>query len=61
IVYFLIRIPLSFITFLKAHVSTSALKKIEDKLESNGFNIIEKKFFLFDSLELIRAKKRLEE
>ncbi|MHA1273124.1 MAG: corrinoid protein-associated methyltransferase CpaM, partial [Promethearchaeota archaeon] len=61
IVYFLIRIPLAFITFLKAHVSTSALKKVEDKLVSNGFNIIEKKFFLFDSLELIRAKKRLEE
>jgi len=55
----LIRVPISLITFFKTHLSTKPLNKIDEKLQINNFEIIEKKLFLYDSLIMIRAKKIL--
>jgi len=57
IIYSFIKIPLKFITFLKSQLTTKALKKIEERLENKGFQIIDQKLYLLDSLKLIRAKK----
>ena len=57
LLYFIIRIPIAFINFLKAHVSTKRLKNLEEKLEDHKFKIIEQKLYLYDSLILIRLKK----
>jgi demethylmenaquinone methyltransferase/2-methoxy-6-polyprenyl-1,4-benzoquinol methylase len=57
IMYFFVRIPLAFINFLKAHVSTSSLKNFDEKLEANNFLILEEHLYLLDTLKLIRAKK----
>lgn len=60
IVYFFIRIPLAFINFLKAHVSTSALKGFDEKLEAFNFMILEEHLYLLDTLKLVRARKKEE-
>ncbi len=59
VLYFIIRIPISFINFLKAHISTNPLKDLEEKIEDHKFKIIEQKLYLFDSLIFMRIKKRL--
>jgi ubiquinone/menaquinone biosynthesis C-methylase UbiE len=58
LLYFIIRIPIAFINFLKAHISTKRLKNLEEKLEDHKFKIIEQKSYLYDSLILIRLKKQ---
>jgi len=58
ILYFIIRIPIAFINFLKAHISTKRLKNLEEKLVGHKFKIIEKKLYLYDSLILMRLKKQ---
>ncbi len=57
VLYFIIRIPLALITFMKAHVSTKSLKNIEKRLQNHSFIIIEEKLYLLDSLKIIRSKK----
>ena len=59
LLYFLIKTPISFFNFLRAHISTSRLKDLKEKLEEHKFKIIDQKLFLFDSLILIRIKKQL--
>ena len=59
LLYFFIKIPLVFINFLKAHISTNPLKSLEEKFEVHKFVIIEQKLYLLDSLILIRLKKQL--
>ncbi|MFX1322029.1 MAG: corrinoid protein-associated methyltransferase CpaM [Promethearchaeota archaeon] len=57
VLYFIIRIPLALITFIKAHVSTKSLEDIEKRLENHSFIIIEEKLYLLDSFKIIRSKK----
>jgi ubiquinone/menaquinone biosynthesis C-methylase UbiE len=57
ILYFFVRIPLAFINFLKAHVSTSSLKSFDEKLGAHNFLILEEHLYLLDTLKLVRAKK----
>jgi len=57
IIYFLIRIPLVFITFIKSHASTKRLKNFEKKLNECKLEIVEEKLYLLDTLKLIRIKK----
>lgn len=57
VLYFLIRIPLVFITFLKSHLTTKPLKNIEERLKDHRFQILEDKLYLLDSLKLMRTKK----
>ncbi len=57
VLYFIIRIPLALITFIKAHVSTKSLEDIEKRLQNHSFIIIEEKLYLLDSLKIIRSKK----
>ncbi len=59
IVYFIIRIPLVFITFIKSQLTTKALKNIEIRLKEHNFNVIEEKLYLLDTLKLLRVKKEL--
>ncbi|MFX1501461.1 MAG: corrinoid protein-associated methyltransferase CpaM [Promethearchaeota archaeon] len=58
IVYFIIRIPLVFITFLKSQLTTKRLNDIERRLEDHNFKIIEEKLYLLDTLKLFRTKKK---
>ncbi len=58
IVYFIIRIPLVLITFLKSQLTTKRLKDIEKRLEAHNFKIIEEKLYLLDTLKLFRTKKK---
>ncbi len=57
IVYFFVRIPLVIITYFKSQLTTNYLKNIEKRLESHNFSLIEEKYFLLDTLKLIRLKK----
>lgn len=58
ILYFAIRVPLVFITFLFTNLSTKSLKNINNHLKENNFIILEEKKYLLDSLSLIRVKKQ---
>ncbi|MFW9989230.1 MAG: corrinoid protein-associated methyltransferase CpaM [Candidatus Odinarchaeota archaeon] len=58
IIYFIIRIPLVLITFLKSQLTTKRLKDIEKRLEAHHFKILEEKFYLLDTLKLFRIKKK---
>ena len=58
VVYFIIRIPLVLITFLKSQLTTKPLKDIEKRLENNNFEIVEEKLYLLDTLKLFRIKKK---
>lgn len=57
VLYFIIRIPLALITFIKAHVSTKSLEDIKKRLQNHSFIIIEERLYLLDSLKIIRSKK----
>ena len=59
IIYFIIKIPLSFITFTRSHITTNSLKNIEQRLKDHNFQIIEEKQYLLETLKLIRVKKIL--
>ena len=61
LLYFFIKIPITFFNFLKAHISTNPLKNLEEKLLDHNFKIVEQKLFLFDSLILMLLKKQLNE
>ena len=58
ILYFIIRIPIAFINFLKAHISTKPLKNFEERLEEHNFQVVEEKLYLLDTLKLMRIKKK---
>jgi len=58
VLYFMIRIPIAFINFLKAHVSTKPLKNFEERLNDHNFQIEEEKLYLLDTLKLMRIKKQ---
>ena len=58
VLYFTIRLPLVFITYLFTNLSTKSLKNINNRLLENNFMIIEEKKYLLDSLCLIRVKKQ---
>ncbi|MFX1393349.1 MAG: class I SAM-dependent methyltransferase, partial [Promethearchaeota archaeon] len=57
ILYFIVRIPIAFINFVKVHVSTKPLRNFEDRLKKHNFQIIEEKLYLLDTLKLMRIKK----
>lgn len=57
VLYVIIRIPLTLMTFIKAHITTKSLKNIEKRLENHSFIIKEEKLYLLDSLKIIRSKK----
>ncbi|MFX1570135.1 MAG: corrinoid protein-associated methyltransferase CpaM [Promethearchaeota archaeon] len=59
ILYFIIRGPLVFVTFLKSQLSTKALKNFEERLKKHRFEIISEKYYLLDTLKLFRIKKRV--
>ena len=61
LLYFIIRIPLVFITFIKSQLSTNALTDFEKRLDEHHFQIIEEKYYLLDTLKLFRVKKRVDE
>ncbi|MFW9772952.1 MAG: corrinoid protein-associated methyltransferase CpaM [Candidatus Heimdallarchaeota archaeon] len=59
VIYFMIRVPLALITFLRTQLTTSALVNFEKKLAQNGFSIVEEKLYLLDTLKLMRLKKEI--
>ncbi len=59
IMYFIIRIPIGFITFLKSSLSTKPLKDdFEEQARNFNLEIVEKKYYLLDTLKLIRFRKK---
>ena len=58
ILYFAIRIPLEFFTYLFTKLSTKSLKNIKNRLLKSNFIIMEEKKYLLDSLSIIRVKKQ---
>jgi ubiquinone/menaquinone biosynthesis C-methylase UbiE len=57
IIISLIKIPFLLITYIYSHATTKKLKNIEEKLKKYNFIILEEKYYLLESLKLIRAKK----
>lgn len=57
VVYFFVRMPISLLNFIKAHISTSPLTHFEQKLKKHNFMILEEKLYLLDTLKLIQSKK----
>jgi ubiquinone/menaquinone biosynthesis C-methylase UbiE len=57
IIYFIIRVPLAFITFLKSRLTTKPLKDFEERVKKFKFKIIDKQYYLLDTLVLFRLKK----
>lgn len=57
IAYYLIRFPLSLITYLIAQVTTTPLKNIEQQLDETRFKIESVSRYFLDSLALIIARK----
>ncbi|MFX1456665.1 MAG: corrinoid protein-associated methyltransferase CpaM [Promethearchaeota archaeon] len=60
ILYFIIRVPLVFLTFLKSQLTTKALNNFEERLKKHRFEIINQKYYLLDTLILLRIKKRVD-
>ena len=58
IIYFIVRVPLAFITFLKSRLTTKPLKDFEERAKKYKFEIIDKHYYLLDTLVLIRFKKK---
>jgi ubiquinone/menaquinone biosynthesis C-methylase UbiE len=59
IAYFIIKVPLAFITYLRSQLTTKSLKNIEERLSRYNFLLIEEKLFLLDTLKLFRLKKKM--
>ncbi|MHA1729664.1 MAG: corrinoid protein-associated methyltransferase CpaM [Promethearchaeota archaeon] len=57
VIYFIVKIPISTITYLFFQMSSQPLKNIEKFIKRNNFQIIEEKTYLLDSLKLIYTKK----
>jgi ubiquinone/menaquinone biosynthesis C-methylase UbiE len=58
IAYFIIRVPLVFITYLRSQLTTTSLRNIEERLNRYNFLVIDEKLFLLDTLKLFRLKKK---
>ena len=58
VLYFIIRIPLVILTFLRSQLTTKALKNFEESLKNHRFEIVDEKYYLLDTLKLFRIKKR---
>ncbi|MFX1344765.1 MAG: corrinoid protein-associated methyltransferase CpaM [Promethearchaeota archaeon] len=61
VLFFIIRVPLVIITFLKSQLTTKALKNFEERLKNHRFEIIDEKYYLLDTLKLFRIQKRVDE
>jgi ubiquinone/menaquinone biosynthesis C-methylase UbiE len=57
IVFYIVRIPLAIVTYLRAQLTTSPLHHMADMAEENGFVAIEERFYLLDTLQLLRLRK----
>ncbi|MHA1766377.1 MAG: corrinoid protein-associated methyltransferase CpaM [Promethearchaeota archaeon] len=57
LLYYAIRIPLVFLTYIITNLSTKSLEDIYELLEDYNFRILEERSYLLDSLRLIRVKK----
>jgi ubiquinone/menaquinone biosynthesis C-methylase UbiE len=58
IIYYFVRTPFILITYLKSQLTTKYLNNIEQKLMDHDFLIVEEKCYLFDTLKLIRSRKK---
>ena len=57
IIYYMIRIPLSLLTYLLVQTTTKPLRDIEHKLAETHFQIIDRAQYFFNSMQLIVASK----
>ncbi|MFW9941252.1 MAG: corrinoid protein-associated methyltransferase CpaM, partial [Candidatus Thorarchaeota archaeon] len=60
VLFFIIRVPLVIITFLKSQLTTKSLKNFEERLKKHRFEIIDEKYYLLDTLKLFRIQKRVD-
>jgi len=57
IAYYIVRIPLVIATYFTAQLTTHPLSHISDMVKEHGFQIVEERFYLLDSLQLLRLRK----
>jgi len=57
IVFYIVRIPLAIATYFKAQLTTHPLSHMTDLVKEYGFEIIEERFYLLDTLQLLRLRK----
>jgi cyclopropane fatty-acyl-phospholipid synthase-like methyltransferase len=57
IVFYIVRVPLAIVTYLRAQLTTSPLHHMADMVKENGFIVTEERFYLLDTLELLRLRK----
>jgi ubiquinone/menaquinone biosynthesis C-methylase UbiE len=55
--FYIIRIPLAIVTYFKAQLTTHPLFHMTDLVKEHGFEIIEEKLYLLDTLQLLRVRK----
>jgi cyclopropane fatty-acyl-phospholipid synthase-like methyltransferase len=57
IAYYIVRIPLAIATYFKTQITTHPLSNVADLVKKHGFQILEERFYFFDSLLLLRLRK----
>jgi ubiquinone/menaquinone biosynthesis C-methylase UbiE len=57
IAFYIIRIPLAIATYFKSQLTTHPLSHMADIVRENGFEILEKRSYLLDTLQLLRLRK----
>jgi ubiquinone/menaquinone biosynthesis C-methylase UbiE len=59
IVYYIIRVPLAIATYLRAHLTTRPLSQMTDMVKEHGFEVVEERFYLLNTLQLLRLRKAI--
>lgn len=57
IAFYIVRIPLSIATYLRAQLTTRPLTRMVDMVEEHGFEVIEERLYLLDTLRLLRLRR----
>jgi cyclopropane fatty-acyl-phospholipid synthase-like methyltransferase len=55
--FYIIRIPLAIATYFKAQLTTRPLFHMVDMVKKHSFSIVEERFYLLDTLQLLRLRK----
>jgi ubiquinone/menaquinone biosynthesis C-methylase UbiE len=57
IAFYIVRIPLAIATYFKSQLTTHPLSHMTDMVKEHGFEVIEERYYLFDTLQLLRLRK----
>jgi cyclopropane fatty-acyl-phospholipid synthase-like methyltransferase len=57
VAFYLIRIPLAIVTYLRAQLTTRPLAHMIDMVKERGFEVMEERLYLLDTLQMLRLRK----